>query len=580
MNKGIKRDSPMPEIKVAFLSNFTINGLPEILKVKSHQESIWIDYYNAPYNQYIQEILNPASGLYKKEPDLIFLLLDVEPFLGEFFFFPYRYSIEQRKDLVKEKIKEIEDFLTILQERSKAKIVINEFLVPAYSSRGILESKQEYGLTESIHKINEQLRDICKNNGRLFTFPLNSFCSHQKSNPLSEPKIYYLTDMKFSTDGLIDLASEYLSYIYPLASKSKKCLVLDLDNTLWGGVVGEDGPEGLKLGPDKEGRPFLDFQKLLLDLFERGIILAINSKNNYEDAMEVIRNHKYMLLREDHFACIKINWQDKATNMKEIAKELEIGLDSLVFLDDDSTNQALIRELVPEVTVIDLPKDVSLYPSIIKNLKFFNLFHITPEDVKRGKMYVDQKKRSLLESEMKDLNTFIKQLQVKVMVRSADESTLDRITQLTQKTNQFNLTTKRYQEEEIYELFKSADHLIKSITVEDKFGDYGTTGVVIVKKDADKRCWHIDTFLLSCRVLGKTVEFALMEDLIKRAKMEGIENIKGHFIPTKKNKPAENFLEECGFVLSKEDDQIKEYTFDFSKEFKTRILVDVEEWKS
>src|SRR3989344_1364164 len=339
MNKGIKRDSPMPEIKVAFLSNFTINGLPEILKVKSHQESILIDYYNAPYNQYIQEILNPASGLYKKEPDLIFLLLDVEPFLGEFFFFPYRYSVEQRKDFVNEKMKDIENLLTILQEHTKAKIVINDFLVPAYSSRGILESKQEYGLTESIHKINEQLRNICRNNNRLFTFPLNSFCAHQRSNPLAEPKIIYLTDMKISSDGLIDLASEYMSHIYPLASKSKKCLVLDLDNTLWGGVVGEDGLEALKLGPDKEGRPFLDFQKLLLDLFERGIILAINSKNNYEDAMEVIRNHRYMLLKEDHFACIKINWQDKATNMKEIAKELEIGLDSLVFLDDDSTNR-------------------------------------------------------------------------------------------------------------------------------------------------------------------------------------------------------------------------------------------------
>ena len=570
----------MPELRVAFLSNFTINGLSEIIKVKSHQESVWIDHYNAPYNQYAQEIIDPASGLYRQNPDLIFLLLDAESFLGEFFSFPYRYSIEQRKEFVTEKIKEIGRLLTILQERTKAKIVINDFLVPAYSSRGIIESKQEWGLTESIYRINEALRDICKNNNRLFTFPLNSFCAHRIPNPLADPKIMYLTDMKISLDGFIGLASEYMSYIYPLTSKNKKCLVLDLDNTLWGGVVGEEGKDGIKLGPDKEGRVFLDFQKSILELFERGVILAINSKNNYEDAMEVIRGHKYMVLREDHFACIKVNWQDKATNLKEIAAELDIGLDSLIFIDDDKTNRALVRELIPEVTVIDLPEDVSLYPSTIKNLKQFNLFHLTEEDLKRGKMYVDQKKRSLLESETTDLNAFIKQLHIKVTIRPADDSTLDRITQLTKKTNQFNLTTKRYKEEEMQELSKSADCRIESIMVEDRFGDYGLTGAAIIKKDLEDKCWHLDTFLLSCRVLGKNVEFALMDHIIKKAKKEGVEKIKGYFIPTKKNKPAENFLGDCGFMISKEDEEKKEYTFDLNKDFTKEILVDVQEWKS
>ena len=579
-SKSIKKNDSMPELKVAFLANFTINGLPEILKVKSYQESIWVESYNAPYNQYVQEIINPTSGLYLQDPNLVFLLLDVEQFLGDFFYFPYRYSVEQRKELVAEKIKEIEDLLSLLQERSKAKVVINEFVVPAYSSRGIIESKQEYGLTESIHKINESLRAICKNNKRLFAFPLNSFLAHCTLNPLAEPKLKYLADMKFSSSGLISLASEYFSYIYPSASKTKKCLVLDLDNTLWGGVIGEDGVEGIKLGPDKEGKPFLDFQRKILELFERGVILAINSKNNHEDAMEAIRNHPYMLLREDHFACIKINWQDKVTNMREIAEELDIGLDSLVFLDDDKANRALIREHIPEVTVIDLPEDVSLYPSLIRSLRYFNLFNLTEEDVKRGKMYIDQKKRSLLKLDITDLNTFIKQLQIKVIIKQADDVNLDRITQLTQKTNQFNLTTKRYKEEEMHDLSISAIYGIESITVEDKFGDYGLTGLAIIKKDLKEKCWHLDTFLLSCRVLGKNVEFALMNYLIKKAKTEGMERIMGYFIPTKKNKPAENFLESCGFIVTKEDGEKKEYTFDLSKDFKTEILVEVQEWKN
>ncbi len=579
-SKSLKKSNSMQELKIAFLSNFTITGLPEILKTKLHQEEIWVDYYNAPYNQYIQEIINNHSGLYKNSPDLIFLLLDVGKLLGDFFLFPYRYNLEQRKIFVKEKIEEIENFLTILQERSKAKIVINDFVVPAYSSRGIIESKQEWGLTESIYKINESLRNICINNNRLFTFPLNSFCSHHNPHPLAEPKIAYLTDMKISSDGLIGLASEYTSYVYPLTSKSKKCLVLDLDNTLWGGIISEDGLGGIKLGPDKEGKPFLDFQSLILELFERGVILAINSKNNYEDAIEVIRNHKYMLLREDHFACIKINWQDKANNIKEISKELDIGVDSIVFLDDDKTNRALIRELIPEVAVIDLPEDVSLYPQVIKNLKCFNLFNITKEDAERGKMYVDQKKRSVFKLSVDDLDTFIKKLEIKTLVRLADESTLNRITQLTQKTNQFNLTTKRYKEEDIHELFRSDHHLVESVMVADKFGDYGTTGVVIVKKDLVEKCWNIDTFLLSCRILGKNVEFALMKNIMEKAKIAGMKSIKGMFIPTKKNKPAENFFEDCGFVMTKTQDETREYTFDLSKEFKKEILVEVKEWKN
>src|SRR3989344_5379262 len=192
-SRSLEKSNSMQEVKIAFLSNFTINGLPEILKTKLHPEEIWVDYYNAPYNQHLQEIINTQSGL-------------------------YGYNLEQRKMFVLEKIEELENLLAMLQERSKAKIVINDFVVPAYSSRGIIESKQEYGLTESIHKINESLRNICMDNNRLFTFPLNSFCSHHNPPPLAEPKIAYLTDMKISSDGLIGLAFEYTRFVYLFSS--------------------------------------------------------------------------------------------------------------------------------------------------------------------------------------------------------------------------------------------------------------------------------------------------------------------------------------------------------------------------
>ncbi len=353
-----------------------------------------------------------------------------------------------------------------------------------------------------------------------------------------------------------------MRYVYAVVGITKKCIVLDLDNTLWGGVVGEDGFDNIKLGDNPVGRAFVEFQKRLLALNQRGILLAVNSKNNFNDAIEVIQKHPSMILREDDFACVKINWDDKVSNLHKIAEELNIGLDSMVFFDDDRINQEYVRESLPEVLVVDLPRDSSQYAKILTEMKEFDAMRITEEDTKRSSMYLGQKKRKELEKKIGDFNEFLKQMNIEVEVKKADSFSIPRISQLTLKTNQFNLTTRRYQEEDVSKFSSSDDKIVECVQVSDKFGDNGITGTYIVEKKNDEE-WIIDTFLLSCRIMGRGVEEIMINQIIENAKSSGIKRVKGEYIPTPKNKPAESFYEKLGFKKENDfwvfntDDKIK-----------------------
>ncbi len=572
-SKILSKKEEMIKLSVSFLSNFTINGLAESMKVICFENKIWLETYIAEYNQYAQEILDESSGLYSSKPNIIFIILDIENLVGDFFYFPYRKDIDARRIFWEDKAHHIISLLDILKKRTESKIVISSFLIPVYTSRGIIEDKLEWGLKNGVRYLNDKLNSLAKEDLQLFIFDINTFYSKYGIKNIYDPKICYLSDMKISPKAIVPLAKEYLGYIPPMLSLTKKCIVLDLDNTLWGGIIGEDGLANIRLGPDKLGRPYLDFQKRLLDLFERGIILAINSKNNYDDVIDVFKNHKYMLLKEDNFAAIKINWQDKVTNLKEIAKEINIGLDSIIFIDDDKTNREMIKEMLPEVMVIELPEDPCLYPKIIEDIEWFNLFSITNEDLNRGKMYTEQKKRNELESKI----TYIREFIIKAIIVDANEINIPRIAQLTQKTNQFNLTTKRYQIEDIERFIRLGNYLIKSIEVSDKFGDYGMSGVIIIKKD--NVLWEIDSFLLSCRILGKNIELSFMESIINLAKKENVQRLKAYFIPTPKNKLTENLLEKCGFSVTENKEEKKSYLLELANAKKLDTFFEVKEWK-
>ncbi len=565
-SKKLEELNNAKKIKIAILSSFTVTGLAETIRVKCNKNNINCLTYVSGYNQYNQEILNSKSDLYQFKPEIVFLIIDSKNIFKDIFNFYYVKSKKERKKIVEEKVNEIINLLKTFVEKTNNKIIISNLSIPSYSSLGILETK-DYGISQMILEFNEKLNTRLKNETSIYVYDLLQFFYRFGEQNIAEPHKIMIGDIKITFDYIPYLAEELMGYIKPYLGLNKKCIVLDLDGTLWGGIVGEDGFDGIKLGPEPPGNIFMDFQRWILALHQRGIILAINSKNNPDEALKVIREHKHMILKEEHFAAMRINWIDKIQNMKEIAEEINIDLDSIVFFDDDPRNCEIVKNALPQVLTINLPKDPSFYLPLIQNMNDFNVLKITNEDKKRGKMYYQQKQRNELKSETVNLEKYLEKLETKVTIKNVDQTTIPRISQLTMKTNQFNLTTKRYSEEEIKSMMNDSKIRIVCARVEDKFGDNGITGAFITKIK-NKKELYIDTFLLSCRVIGREVEQTIMSFIVNEAKKEGLEKIIAEFIPTKKNSPASDFLSKSGF---KKEGKI--WVFNTSKEFKKPSIV-------
>lgn len=321
----------------------------------------------------------------------------------------------------------------------------------------------------------------------------------------------------------------------------KKCIVLDLDNTLWGGVVGEDGPAGILLSLTPPGSYFIAFQQALRDLYDCGILLAINSRNNPDDALEVIRHNPNMILKENNFAAMRINWDDKAQNLRELAEELNIGLDSMVFLDDDPTNRALVRALVPEVAVPELPADPSEYVRFLSGLEYFSSEAITDEDKMRGNMYVTERLRREAEKSFASKEDFLQSLGLELQIFQNDVSSLSRLSQLTEKTNQFNTNKEPLSESQLTEYLADGKRQIFYGRLADKFGDYGI--IIFALIDVLPQAWHISSLLMSCRVFDRGVEAAFVSYIAQQAGETGAKNLEITFTETPKNVPAKTFVE-------------------------------------
>ncbi|OGZ95127.1 MAG: hypothetical protein A2633_06360 [Candidatus Sungbacteria bacterium RIFCSPHIGHO2_01_FULL_47_32] len=530
--------------RLAILSNFTTRGLPECLLVKSFLRTMYIDVYEGAYGQWRQEVM--GSDLYDFKPDVIFILLDSFGIEHDLFHSHHAEGKSKISNALGEHFTELKNVIRMLKEKTDAKIVVGN--VPIYwkSILGVADAKSDFSLKRAVMKANVEFEEHYVNDQRVFVFDFDGWFGHIGKDKFWYDKFFFLADMKIAPEALPMLADELTSYLIPFFMRSKKCLVLDLDNTLWGGIIGEDGIEKIALAPYGKGQPFYLFQKLILGLYQKGVILAINSKNNEEDVTNVLKNHPHMLLKEHHFASIKSNWHDKVSNLREIAKELNIGIDSLVFIDDDEANRALVEELLPEVTVVDLPKDPSMYFRAILGLREFENTGFTEEDLKRGESYnADRQRRELQSNANMDLESFLKTIELRVSVEELSERTLARAAQLTQKTNQFNLTTRRYREEDIPGMLKRGARMWVA-GVADKFGDYGITGFAIVAPR--EKGWEIDTFLLSCRVLGKKVEEHFLKKILSELKEKSGEGtVTGFFIKSEKNTVAKDFYEKMGF---------------------------------
>ena len=545
--RSIDGRSFQKKIKVAILSSFTINGLEEALRVKCAESDITCATYLCGYGQYNQDILDQSSKLYEFSPDITFMIIDTRSVLSTLFYTPYTIPANDRRTYIDKRVADFVNLVKTFKNRTGSKLILTNCSIPTYSPYGICEVRTEYGLKEMVYDFNARLSDAFRSDPQVFLFDFNSFVAKYGEINVLDYRQFLVGDIKVSLSYIPHLAEELMGYVKANLGVNRKCIVLDLDNTLWGGIIGEDGFDRIDLSLKPPGMAFMEFQRVLLALYQRGVILAINSRNNEDEALRAIRDHPFMVLREEHFATMKINWSDKISNMKEIAQELNIGLDSIVYFDDDPINRELMSKAIPQIKTIDLPDDPSLYASTLMQINDFNTLVMTNEDRKRGEMYREEHKRTELKRSSSNLEDFLKQLEIRVTMKKANNFTIPRIAQLTLKTNQFNLTTHRYQEEDVETLAQDHTKLIGCAQTQDKFGDNGITGVYIVNKNHVDNEWFIDTFLLSCRVMGRGIEDAMMGYILSKAKEEGVIKVKAEFIPTKKNKPCEQLLPNFGF---------------------------------
>jgi FkbH-like protein len=364
------------------------------------------------------------------------------------------------------------------------------------------------------------------------------------------------------------LASDFLGWflrqIEIIDLKRKKCVVVDLDNTLWSGILGEDGINGIKMGEDYPGTAFRFFQSYLLELRRNGIIIAVCSKNNEIDVLDVWENHPDMQLRRTDFVTYRINWNNKADNIKDIAEELNIGLESMVFIDDNPAERELIKQMLPDVSVPDFPNHPYLLPFFTKELTrdYFCIYKLTDEDYSKTQKYIENAKRVQHGKQFTDMDTYLRSLEIELIIEEMNKYNIARFAQMTQKTNQFNLTTKRYIESDI-QAFADAGGWIYGLRVKDKFGDNGLAGPMIIH--INEQIADIDTLLLSCRILGKEIEYAFVDYILMKLKEAGFEKVTAVYIKTPKNGQVEDFYNKLGFMIVESTDNSKKYILELNK---------------
>ena len=425
----------------------------------------------------------------------------------------------------------------------------------------------DFRISVNISKYNQFLYDLASARNHFKVIDFTDF-NKEMSIPIFDWKYYYLSQSMISPRLNSKFSKWFNLKINSIENKRKKCLVLDLDNTLWGGILGEDGIENLKIGDTYPGLAYLHFQEAILEAANAGIILAICSKNNEEDVVEVFEKHPFQLIKFNKISAYRINWQDKVTNIQEIAEELNIGLDSIVFIDDNPVERERVNQFLPEVTIPDFPESPYLMVKYFKNIydEYFQTYRLTNEDLNKTSQYISNAERNVFKKSFTSIEDYLKSLVMELNIYEASKFTIPRIAQMTQKTNQFNLTTKRYNEDDIKNKVLNGD-LVICVSVKDKFGDNGISILSII--DIDNSSAFIDSFLLSCRILGRNIEFAFLNFLINLLHEKNIKYLKSIYIPSNKNKQTENFFEKMNFDLVHiEDNGTKHYNLKITKKRK------------
>ncbi|WP_158943842.1 HAD family hydrolase [Granulicella sp. S190] len=536
-------------LKTYIVRSITIEPILPFLTTESVLSNYVLDLHVGGYGSYVDEMLNPQSALAKFNPDLIFVLLNLEDIAGRLPDLCADGIGDSVDAEIEEALARTAQLLRSFRSGNSARILFQGCLVPDLTSLGdIGEANMPRSLTNALHRLNQKLAALCNTISDCVFFDVDHLAARHGRAHWRDNRMFLASRLPVAANVFSLFARGLVRSYSTLFRAPRKVLCTDLDNTLWGGVLGEEGPEGIATGSAFPGNCFLDYQKYLRQLSSRGILLAIVSKNNEADVREAFQTRAADLgLTLDNFVATKINWNEKSSSLRELAEELSLGLDSFVFVDDSPVECEAVRQQLPEIAVIEVPhQEPWRLVDLLSAQSFFDAAVVTDDDVNRLNEYKAQAQRTELANSAGSRDEFLASLDIVCTFVSALDAPLARSVQLLAKTNQFNLTTRRHSASEVQQFASSRGGQAVAIRVRDRFGDAGVVGLALARNLGDSCI--IDSLLLSCRVIGRGIETALLAHLAENAIKTGARYLRGEFIPTKKNAPCADFYPDHGFV--------------------------------
>lgn len=528
--------------RLAVLGSFTTKQLVALTDLYLFAHGVEAEVYEGDYGIFRQEILDPTSGLYEFGAKILFLATTNRDLAR-------RPSFDADAGVVSQMVDaELSDWSGLwdaANQRMGCQIIQNNFVLPAVRPFMNHEQRHPGSPGRYLALMNQAFSDRAPSH--MIIHDVDHLAASVGRWRWEDPRFFHQAKLPCDPECLVEYAHSVASLIAAQLGLAKKCLVLDLDNTLWGGVIGDDGLGGIVLGQGTaEGEAFLEFQNYAKSLRQRGILLAVCSKNNEITALEVFEKHTEMALRREDISCFVANWEDKASNLRNIAKTLNIGLDSLVFVDDNPAERAIVRQLAPEVAVPDLPDDVTGYIRAVEQHRYFQALSVGAEDLKRTEYYRADAQRREVQASAGDMKSFLQSLDMVAEIGPITQMSLERSAQLIQRSNQFNLTTRRHSPAELTAMMADDAWVTRTVSLADRFGDNGLIGVALAR--ASGEVLEIDTWLMSCRVLKRGVECFLLENLCAAARARGLKALRGEYIPTKKNDLVRDHYAGLGFT--------------------------------
>lgn len=560
--RAVPNDSVSARLRMACLASFTFDPLEPALRLQGLRSGLDLDLYVAPFGQYEQLLIDPESGLAAFRPDVVLLAVRLQDVCPAIYDAWNSLDPNEARQRVDEWHARLRGAIGAYRRRAAATILIQDYDQPVTPALGLADRAAAASQAGLVLWANERLRALASKETNVYVMDYDALVARHGRLDWPDPRLALFARIPVAPRHYWPLAGFYVRHLRALAGLARKVLVLDADNTLWGGVAGDVGRDGIHLGHDFPGNAFVALQKRVLDLYHRGVVLCLASKNEPSVVEDVLEHHPDMILRAHHFAAMRVNWRPKPDNIREMAEELNLGLDSFVFLDDSAVECEMVRQALPQVLAVALPADPAELPGFVERLDVFDQWTISEEDRRRGALYRAEAGRRTLQTQSVDLPSFYRALEMKLVIHVDDPAHLARAAQMAARTNQFNMHTRRVTEGDLRRYIDDPTWAVATFGLADRFGDHGIIALAVVHRSAE--AWRLHMLLASCRILGRTVEQAMFRWIAGRARQAGARRLVAEFAPTAKNKPFAGFYGSCGLSLDRTEGGVQHWTLDLA----------------